>query len=91
MNPVFPDRDKKSQEEIGEIALSAFHEIADAEMGKEWVDSTKIGSTLLNDEINPDTGKNYGKHVWWVNFKLHVVSVRVYVFGCGGGVFVGCW
>ena len=68
--PVFPDQDRKSQKEIGEIALSAFHEIADAEMGKEWVDSTKIGSTLLNDEINPDTGKNYGKHVWWVNFNI---------------------
>ena len=68
--PVFPDRDRKSQKEIGEIALSAFHEIAVAEMGKEWVDSTKIGSTLLNDEINPDTGKNYGKHVWWVNFNI---------------------
>ena len=68
--PVFPDQDRKSQKEIGEIALSAFHEIADAQMGKEWVDSTKIGSTLLNDEINPDTGKNYGKHVWWVNFNI---------------------
>lgn len=68
--PVFPDRDRKSQKEICEIALNAFHEIADVEMGKEWVDSTKVGSALLNDEINPDTGKKYGKHVWWINFNV---------------------
>ena len=68
--PVFPDRDRKSQKEICEIALNAFHEIADVEMGKEWVDSTKVGSALLNDGINPDTGKKYGKHVWWINFNV---------------------
>ena len=68
--PVFPDRDRKSQKEICEIALNAFHEIADVEMGKEWVDSTKVGSALLNDEINPDTGKKYRKHVWWINFNV---------------------
>lgn len=68
--PVFPDRDRKSQKEICEIALNAFHEIADVEMGKEWVGSTKVGSALLNDGINPDTGKKYGKHVWWINFNV---------------------
>ena len=68
--PVFPDRDRKSQKEICEIALNAFHEIADVGMGKEWVDSTKVGSALLNDGINPDTGKKYGKHVWWINFNV---------------------
>ena len=68
--PVFPDRDRKSQKETCEIALNAFHEIADVEMGKEWVDSTKVGSALLNDGINPDTGKKYGKHVWWINFNV---------------------
>ena len=68
--PVFPDRDRKSQKEICEIALNAFHEIADVEMGKEWVDSTKVGSALLNDGINPDTGKKYGKPVWWINFNV---------------------
>ena len=68
--PVFPDRDRKSQKEVCEIALNAFHEIADVGMGKEWVDSTKVGSALLNDGINPDTGKKYGKHVWWINFNV---------------------
>ena len=61
--PVFPNPDKKSQKEICEIALNAFHEIADAEMGKEWVERLKTGGTLLNDEINPDTGEQYGEHV----------------------------
>ena len=66
--PVFPDHDRKSQKEIGEIALSAFHEIADAQMGKEWVDSIKVGSVLWNDKINPDTGEKYEKHVWSIWF-----------------------
>ena len=66
--PVFPDQDRKSQKEIGEIALSAFHEIADAQMGKEWVDSIKVGSVLWNDKINPDTGEKYEKHVWSIWF-----------------------
>ena len=68
--PVFPNPDKKSQKEICEIALNAFHEIADAEMGKEWVERLKTGGTLLNDEINPDTGEQYGEHVWWINFNI---------------------
>ena len=45
-------------------------EIADAEMGKEWVERLKTGGTLLNDEINPDTGEQYGEHVWWINFNI---------------------
>ena len=61
----------KAEYSINEgITLNAFHEIADVEMGKEWVDSTKVGSALLNDGINPDTGKKYGKHVWWINFNV---------------------
>lgn len=68
--PVFPGSDRKSQQEICKIALNAFHGIADAEMGKEWVDSVKTGCTLLSDEINPDTGVEFGKHVWWVNFNI---------------------
>ena len=39
-------------------------------MGKEWVDSLRIGGALLSDEINPDTGENYGEHVWWINFNI---------------------
>jgi hypothetical protein len=68
--PIFPNPDKKSQKGICEIALSAFYEIADAEMGKEWVDKIRVGSTLCSDEINPDTGENYGEHVWWINFNI---------------------
>ena len=60
----------KSQQEICETALNAFHGIADSEMGKEWVDSVKTGCALLNDETNPDTGEKFGKHVWWVNFNI---------------------
>lgn len=68
--PVFPNKDRKSQQEICETALNAFHGIADPEMGKEWVDSVKTSCTLLNDETNPDTGEKFGKHVWWVNFNI---------------------
>ena len=68
--PVFPNKDRKSQQEICETALNAFHGIADTEMGKEWVDSVKTGCALLNDETNPDTGEKFGKHVWWVNFNI---------------------
>ena len=39
-------------------------------MGKEWVERLKTGGTLLNDEINPDTGEQYGEHVWWINFNI---------------------
>ena len=68
--PVFPNKDRKSQQEICETALNAFHGIADSEMGKEWVDSVNTGCALLNDETNPDTGEKFGKHVWWVNFNI---------------------
>ena len=66
---LFPDPDRRSQEEIGEIARCAFHEIADAEMGKERVDGLRIGSTLYSDSRDPvSEGKKYGQPVWWVWF-----------------------
>ncbi len=68
--PVFPNPDKKTQKEICEIALNAFHEIADAEMGKEWVANIKVGSTLCSDKTNPDTEEQYGMHIWYVNFNV---------------------
>ena len=68
--PIFPDANKKTQKEIEGIALDAFHEIVDVEMGKEWVDSIKTGSSLNSDMQNPDTGMNFGTPVWWVNFNI---------------------
>lgn len=76
--PVFPNWDRKSQKEIGEIAIGAFREIAEGEMGKDWVDSVKIGSILFSDMQDPDTGKNYGFPVWWVNFNVWDTELQIW-------------
>ena len=65
----FPDPEKKTQEEIGSLALSAFHEAADAELGAERIDGFRIGSTLYSDSRIPDSeDRSYGKPVWWAWF-----------------------
>ena len=70
MYPTFPDPDKKSQKEIEEAAMTAFHGVADELMGAEWVDSTRPSSTLYSDLSDMKTGERYGKPVWRIWFNL---------------------
>ncbi len=67
--PMFPDPQKKPEEEIIGIAVRALHAEADETMGAEWADSLSVSITLNSDSFLMDRNKYAGMPCWQVEFK----------------------
>ena len=66
--PVFPDPEKKTKEEIEEIALKAYREAAEPIKGSEWVDRLNMLGILWSNGIYEYYGIDWQKPAWRVNF-----------------------
>ena len=67
--PMFPDPQKKSEEEIIRIASGALHADADETMGAEWADGLSVSMTLYSDCFLMDRNGYAGMPCWQVEFK----------------------
>ena len=67
--PVFPDPEKKSEEEIIRIAMAALHTDADETMGAEWADALSVSMCLNSDGFLTDRNEYARMPCWKVEFK----------------------
>ena len=66
--PVFPDPEKKTKEEIEEIALKAFREAAEPITGAEWADRLNMMGILWSNGVYEYYGIDWQEPAWRVNF-----------------------
>lgn len=67
--PIFPDPEKKPEEEIVGIATAALHADADESMGAEWADSLSVSIILNSDSFLMDRIEYAGMPCWQVEFE----------------------
>ena len=67
--PLFPDPEKKSEEEIIRIAMAALHADADDTMGAEWADALSISMCLNSNGFLMDRNEYARMPCWQVEFK----------------------
>ena len=67
--PVFPDPEKKSEEEIIRIAMAALHADADETMGAEWADALSVSMCLNSDGFLMDRNEYARMPCWNVEFE----------------------
>ena len=66
--PVFPNPEKKTKEEIEEIALKAFREEAEPITGAEWADRLNMMGILWSNGVYEYYGIEWQEPAWRVNF-----------------------
>lgn len=69
--PIFPREGKKTREEITVLAKAAFHQVADGEMGAEWVDQMHCYGQLRYARQNSETGEWVDTADWWINMCVY--------------------
>ena len=76
--PVFPDPEKKSEEEIIRIAMAALHTDADETMGAEWADALSVSMCLNSDGFLTDRNEYARMPCWKVEFKTFEEAYQVW-------------
>ena len=70
-HPLFVREGKKNREEIYELAMAAFHETADEEMGAAWVAGMRCDGMLNQGGNNPATGEQLTEPYWFINMLVY--------------------